>query len=239
VSEQSASEAVRYEWRNRIHAEYTSAAITQHLTLWLIQMGASPDLIDDGLRIVTDELVHAQMSAEVYAEAGGTEPPQIERESLQLPRHPEQLLEMDITRAGVQMFCLGETVAVPLFSHLRQGCTVPVARDALDRILKDEVRHRDFGWQLLDALLDTPVADELRQLIDVELPQMMASLQQSYGDAVDDGAEAIEDISDADRLWGLAPASEYAEILSRTIERDYIPRFNERSIDLVRLLGRG
>ena len=40
-----ASNAVRAEWARRVEAEYRSAAITQHLTLWLIQMGASPDLI--------------------------------------------------------------------------------------------------------------------------------------------------------------------------------------------------
>lgn len=239
MAEQSASETVRLEWRNRIQAEYTSAAITQHLTLWLIQMGASPDLIDDGLRIVNDELVHARMSAEVYAAAGGDVPPQLDRESLQLERNPEQLLEHDVARAGVQVFCLGETVAVPLFSHLREGCSVTVARDALDRILVDEVRHRDFGWQLLDALMDLPMADVLRAQITAELPGMMSGLAYSYGDLTEDDDEALEDISDADRAWGLAPASEYATILQRTIERDYIPRFNERSIDLAAVLAAG
>ncbi|MEO7331341.1 MAG: ferritin-like domain-containing protein, partial [Minicystis sp.] len=51
-----ASEAVRGEWLRRVQAEYRSAAVTQQLTLWLIQMGASPDLISAGLRIVRDEL---------------------------------------------------------------------------------------------------------------------------------------------------------------------------------------
>ena len=46
-----ASERVRDEWRARIAAEYTSAAVTQHLVLWLIQLGAPPDLIEQGLAI--------------------------------------------------------------------------------------------------------------------------------------------------------------------------------------------
>src|SRR5262245_26733130 len=66
-----ASDAVRGEWARRIGAEYRSAAITQHLTLWLIQMGASPDLIDSGLRIVKDELAHARLSHRVYTAAKG------------------------------------------------------------------------------------------------------------------------------------------------------------------------
>src|SRR6476620_2824834 len=63
------SHAVREEWRARIAAEYTSAAITQHLVLWLIPAGAPPELIPAGLVIVGDALVHARMSFDVYAAA--------------------------------------------------------------------------------------------------------------------------------------------------------------------------
>jgi hypothetical protein len=220
---------VREEWRARIAAEYTSAAITQHLVLWLIQAGAPPDLIEAGLAIVADELVHSRMSHEVYVAVGGAEPPAIIREQLGLVRTSE-CLELDILRIAVRVFCLGETVAVPLFKHLRERCTEPVARDALDRILRDEVRHRDFGWDLLDWLLSTPLADEVPAIVEGSLPAMFAQLEATYGtgnDAVatDDGA-----ITDAERAWGLAPPRDYAEILARTIERDYRPRFDARGI---------
>jgi hypothetical protein len=224
---------VREEWRARIAAEYTSAAITQHLVLWLIQAGAPPDLIDGGLAIVTDELVHSRLSHEVYVAAGGTEPPAIVREQLGLTRTAERL-EVDILRIAVRVFCLGETVAVPLFKHLRERCTEPVAKAALDRILRDEVRHRDFGWDLLDWLLSTPLGDEVPALVAAALPQMFAQLESTYGSgndavATDDGA-----ISDEDRAWGLAPPRDYAEILANTIERDYRPRFAARDITLAR-----
>jgi len=222
---------VREEWRARIAAEYTSAAITQHLVLWLIQAGAPPDLIDAGLVIVADELVHSRLSHEVYVAAGGTEPPALVREHLGLTRTSERL-EIDILRIAVRVFCLGETVAVPLFKHLRERCTEPLARDALDRILRDEVRHRDFGWDLLDWLLSTPLADEIPALLAASLPAMLAQLEQTYGSgntavATDDGT-----LSDADRAWGLAPPRDYAEILAKTIERDYRPRFAARDITL-------
>src|SRR5215475_6185177 len=101
------TERVREEWRARIAAEYTSAAITQQLVLWLIQAGAPPDLIDAGLAIVADELVHSRMSAEVYAAAGGSEPPAIDRVALALPS--TGALDRDILRTAVRVFCLGET----------------------------------------------------------------------------------------------------------------------------------
>src|SRR5690242_6190589 len=144
-TKQPASDAVRGEWLRRVEAEYRSAAITQHLTLWLLQIGASPDLVRAGLRIAADEIDHAELSHEVFQDAGGTAAPALARESLELRRTPGAPLEHDVARIGVEVFCLGETVAVPLFRELRAECTVPGARRALDRILRDEVRHRDFG----------------------------------------------------------------------------------------------
>ena len=226
-----ASDRVRDEWRARIAAEYGSAAITQHLVLWLIQIGASPDVIDAGLRIVEDELVHSRMSHEVYADAGGTEPPRIDRATLELPRRNGPL-ELDVLRTIVRVFCLGETVAVPLFSAMRKPCSVPAARRVLDRILRDEVRHRDFGWLALDWLLTTPLGPQIPAILDAELPAMFADLERSYGT----GNPAYEDtradaLADADRAWGLAPPREYADILHRTFTRDYQPRFAARGVD--------
>ena len=227
VSEVLASDRVRAEWRNRIAAEYGSAAITQNFVLWLIQIGASPDLIEDGLVIVRDELAHSGLSAEVYTDAGGTEPPAIDRATLGLTRRPGVPLEHDVLRSAVQIFCLNETVAVPLFSRLRSTTTVPSARAALDRVLRDEVRHRDFGWACLDWFLVTPMADEVPALVLADLPTLFDLLEQNYGSAgtTDDGG-----ITDEDRAWGLAPPREYAEILAETHERDYRPRFAARGV---------
>jgi len=221
---------IRREWSARVEAEYRSAAITQHLTLWLIQAAAPPDLITDGLRIVGDELAHAQLSHDVYVAADGEAAARLDRGQLELPRRPHEPVERDLARWGVEVFCLGETVAVPLFRRLRERCTVTVARRALDRVLRDEVRHRQFGWDMLDWLLSLGDADAYRAVIRSELPRMFAGLERSYGEtnAREQPADAI---GDAERAWGLAPAVEYADILARTFTRDFEPRFRDRGID--------
>ncbi len=216
------SEAVIREWGRRVEAEYRSAAITQHLTLWLIQMAASPDLIHDGLRIVADELAHADLSFQTFVAAGGKAIAPIPRESLALPLKPGEQLEEAVTRWGVEVFCLGETVAVPLFKVLREGCVVPTAREALDRVLRDEVRHRDFGWTLLEYLVETPHEPLVRAVVERELPGMFARLQRNYAPV---GGEASTAIPETDRAWGLMPIARYRQILDRTLERDYQPRF--------------
>ncbi len=223
-----ASDRVRAEWRARIAAEYGSAALTQHFVLWLMQVGASPELLDLGLAIVADELDHAARSTEVYRDAGGATPPALDRQALELPRRPEVPLERDLLTAALQLYCLNETVAVPLFAHLRAGATVPSARAALDRILADEVRHRDFGWTVLDWVATTPLAAELPAVAAAELPRLFAALTTSYGA---DPAIASA-ITDDDRAWGLAPAGDYARILAATWDRDYRPRFAARGLDV-------
>ncbi|EYF08442.1 ferritin-like domain-containing protein [Chondromyces apiculatus] len=223
-----ASDGVRAEWGRRIEAEYRSAAITQHLTLWLIQIGASPDLIDDGLRIVKDELTHAQLSHRTFVAAGGQVPPPLARETLGLRAPAGEALELSVARTGVEVFCLGETVAVPLFKVLREGCTVPVARRALDRVLRDEVRHRDFGWALLRYMLESPSGGAVRALVVRELPRMLARVRRGY---MPPGAEAKATLPEEDRAWGLMPWARYGQILERTITRDYVPRFGEHGID--------
>lgn len=226
-----ASERVRTEWMRRIEAEYRSAAITQHLTLWLLQAGASPDLIRAGLRIVNDELAHADLSHRTYLAAGGKAAPPIARASLMIARRAPEVepLEHDIVRVCTEVFCLGETVAVPMFKELRQNATVPAARRALDRILRDEVRHRDFGWNLLRWMFEcAPDADVLRRIVVTNLPSFFARQKQSYAPVL---ASKLDTADEADLAWGLMAPARYASILERALVRDYVPRFKALGIE--------
>jgi len=185
------------------------------------------------LRIVGDEMVHAETSHAVFREAGGEGAPNLARETLALRRSGDAL-EFDVLRACVEVYCLGETVAVRLFKRLRARCTVSVARRALDRVLRDEVRHRDFGWTLLEWLLSTPTERELRGVLRAELPAMFDRLRRSYGVKSTNGvvvSECVEAFDDADRSWGLMPLADYVEAVGETFERDYVPRFASLGFD--------
>lgn len=227
-AEAPASERVGVEWRRRTEAEYTSAAITQHLALWLIQIGASPDLIRAGLVIVDDELVHAELSHAAAVAAGSQAPPQLTRERLGLARTPGEPLERDILRACVRSFCVGETLAVPLFAAMRERCAVPVARACLDRVLLDEVRHREFGWTLIEWLFEAcPMGQDLRALAQRELPPYLESRGRLYT-----AARELAPMTDEERAWGLLPHPRYGEIWRRAIERDFRPRFARVGVTL-------
>ena len=124
-----ATEAVRQKWRARVAAEYGSASITNSLLGWLLRLGASPTLLHEAVRIVDDELVHAEMAFAVLREAGGSNVALGNLAGLEL-ESGYTLLE-NTTLQGVRVFCLGETVAVRLFKGLRSRATVEVARNAL------------------------------------------------------------------------------------------------------------
>lgn len=220
----SAPMSVRREWSRRVEAEYASSAIAQHLVLWLIQLGAPRELLDDGLRIVSDELDHAQLCAEVSRAAGTSEPPKLAREMLGLGRPPGGALELHALAACVRFFCLGETVAVPLFKELRAECEQPLARKVLDRVLRDEVRHRQFGWDLLDYFEQSlpGTVDHVEAM----LPGMFRQLEASYGS---DREHTV--IGTEERAWGLMPRALYAAIFDETVGKEYVPRFLELGID--------
>ncbi len=214
------------EWQRRAAAEYTSCAITASFVQWLVRLGAPPELIRDGLRIVDDELEHATLSHVVAREAGCEAQPRLAEESLGLSRSDAPLW-LDALWVTVEAFCLGETVAVPLFAAMRAECTVAAARAALDRIVRDEVRHRDFGWSCLDWFTQTRGPDAGRQ-VERALPAMMSRLRANYGPG-DDVSSSKTGPQDA--AWGLLWVPRYAEILERCVVRDYRPRFAALGID--------
>ncbi len=203
-----------------------------------MQLGAPPELIEMGLRIVADELKHAELSTLVYSAANGLGGPNLSRETLALVRLAHEPLELDVLRTCVEMFCLGETVAVRLFGRLRAGSSIPIVRQALERIQRDEVFHRDFGWTLLSWLLSTPMAPLFRSTLGAELPAMVLRLRRTYGGIALDryGAEALERMGDAmspeTRAWGLMPICEYLNTVKETFVRDYQPRFSALNITL-------
>ncbi len=201
---------IQDEWRRRVVAEYRSAAHTHTVTGWLIEIGASPDLIEDGLRIVADELAHAELSGQVLASAGGTVQQVVDRATLRMVRSDP--LELGVVRAAVEMFCLGETVAVPLFRRMLKSATQPVAVHALRRIVADEARHRRFGWDLLDWCNEGPLRPLVRQVLQTELPRMVERVEQAYGRGTS------RDVPELWRTWGLIAPAEYATDL-RTTER--------------------
>lgn len=217
------------EWRRRIEAEYQSAALTQQVVLWLIQAGSPPDLIRDGLRIVDDELTHSELSAGVALAAGGdNDPPNVDVGRV-LQLFSTGSVANCLTVAIVRIFCIGETVAVPLFKMLRENATVTTARKALDRILRDEARHRQFGWDVLDWLLSVG-GTEVIQIADGCVAGSLRDVLAAYAWEGDLGGPGLGNLSVDAMAWGLAPPSAYAGAVAAALQHDVAPRLAARGV---------
>ncbi len=106
---------------------------------------------------------------------------------------------------------------------MRQGAEGP-ARAALDRILRDEAVHRQFGWDLLDALLAVD-ADGVRAYVERRLPTWLAGFERAYHPD-----HPGEELGPEERAAGLIPLSTYRAAYVEAIDTDIRPRLARRGI---------
>ncbi len=208
---------VRHEWARRVAAEYGSAGIAAQVLAWCIQAGLPPQVLYAAHRVVHDELEHARLGHTVLVALGGAdEPVLLDGASLAVTGGLPVVL--------VRNFCFGETLAVPVFDRMRRRTTHPLAREVLDQILEDEARHRAFGWEALDALLEADPG--VRATVQAALPAIEASF---VGYAAPPPAPPL---SDEERACGLLDHAEYAELYARCREEELVPRLSRRGLAL-------
>ena len=213
----SASRRVLSEWRNRAEAEYSSAAVAARVVHNLIATGMPRALIHTGQRIVNDELDHAELSLGVWRALGGEGEVQVDVTRLTPPEGPPLLLlAEDVLRA----FCVGETVAVPLFAAMRAGAEHPAVLGALERILRDEAVHRAFGWDALEALVALDPAG-VPPFMAQRLPEALMSCRKAY--VVPHTTQTR--LTPEERAAGLIDLHEYEQIVEACVEESILPRF--------------
>ena len=213
----SASRRVLSEWRNRAEAEYSSAAVAARVVHNLIATGMPRALIHTGQRIVNDELDHAELSHGVWRALGGEGEVDVDVARLTPPEGPPLLLlAEDVLRA----FCVGETVAVPLFAAMRAGAEHPAVVSALERILRDEAVHRAFGWDALEALLALD-PQGVPPFMAKRLPDALLSCRRAYVVPHDTQTR----LTPEERGTGLIDLHEYEQIVEGCLQESVLPRF--------------
>lgn len=215
---------VRKLWRSQITTEYTSSAQTAELLHWLIVVGASPDVIERGRAIVGDEQRHAEFARDVYIAAGGDDG-QVDLDPAQLVSKIDlgaPLLARALSMTA-KVFCCGESVAVPLFLELHEHAREPVVVTALARICQDEARHRAFGWDTLDELLELS-GEQGRSWLKARVPAFIEGVVGFYSG----GREGP--FPEHRRHWGMLPPHRYGEIATRCAEEVLRPRFRARGL---------
>lgn len=212
---------VHAEWARRVAAEYRSAGVAAQVLSWGVAAGVPVALLRVAGRIVNDELDHAELGHRCLVALGGAqEPVDLSLDLLRVVATDDLLA--DLVRAVLRDFCLGETLAVPLFAEMRRRADQPAVVPVLDRILADEAVHRAFGWEVLDALIVIDPA--VVGFATMQLPTLLGGFA-GYADPP--GAAPLTDL---ERGCGLLDNAEYGRIFARTWEEELGPRFARRGI---------
>lgn len=216
---------VHAEWRSRVAAEYRSAALTAQALHRAIQAAFPDDLLHVFLRVVRDELDHATLSYDCLLALGGEDqPPALDVATLAEP-DPDGVLAAFVDGV-LHHFCVGETLAVPLFAAMRRHASHPAVVPVLTRVLQDESVHRQLGWDALDELLGRH-GEPVRARCEARLPALLAGFREAYAPA---GAEMP--LTDEERACGLIGLDTYRQVFDETLEGDLRRRFAKRGIPL-------
>ncbi len=160
------------QWRARMAIEYRSSMVFGQLALQLVQAAAYLDETVVMLRLAQDELRHAGTCAEVLVGLGA------DPVAASLPIEPlathrgTSPLECAL-RNVIFTTCISEMTACARFVAVLDEVDVPALREAIRRLLADEVWHGRFGFHFLEARADLLAHD----------PALRASLGRYLGHA--------------------------------------------------------
>jgi len=214
-------EAVLRGWLGRYHAEYQSAALASELLHWLMAMGLSSEFTSRMSTVVAEELKHAELSRDVYLAAGGS--PEAVSKFRMVPFLGAEAGERIDRRAmavTAEFFCVGETVAAPLFRSLLSSTTVPVALDVVRQIWKDEASHGALGRALLEELLGrggSEAKDWLRSRVSGYVEQILAFY----------GGGSRQPVSELQRSWGVLSPDLYTKLSEDCVAKVVTPHFRK------------
>lgn len=216
---------VRHFWLSQTAAEYSSAAVSTEFALWLCQNGASPELICQCLDIAKDEIAHATLAYGTAVAAGHSGPLIGSSCTLGSPT-PFAEPRKNLLDVMLRFFCLGETVAVPLFAAMKKSARQLPARTAYARIIHDEPRHSEFGWVALAWMrANWP---EVEFWIGNCFSNSLRQLAREYY-CPDEYAPVL---THAERDWGMLPRLDYAVIFEKTVRNQCARRLEPYGVDV-------
>ena len=150
--------AARGSWTLSAFQEYRSAVLCARVAHGLVQASAPLDLGALAAQFVVEELAHAELAGRVAMELGGAVRMVFDRELFDPPTDPSRPWLLRALETVVQVFCVGESVSLPVTRFMRDLPSVPLVRAILQRVARDEAPHGSFGWIVLDWAL--PRLDE-------------------------------------------------------------------------------
>lgn len=146
--------AARVYWSRRAWSEYGAVSESPAMQFRFVLEDREPDLSLFWALRTQEEVRHVESCMRVAELLGGyhLQPSDDELKAIAgalgtRARVLDRSRPLEVTIAG--LVCVAETVVYDVFLELVRAVTDPVAKQVFRLILRDEIRHCDFGWEYL------------------------------------------------------------------------------------------
>lgn len=234
--------AAAVQWAGRARAEYGSVHQFSGLAHALACVRAPVHWHGALARLVTDEVRHAELCAEMahacWPEGRAREPAVFGFPPPKLPwpaappSDDEDAVWSWAAEAIAVACCIGETLSRPMLEAIAVVTTDPIAEACARQILRDEHLHATFGWEALHAIVPR-LGERARADLQRTVTRALAGFEASTAcgiDVAEVAGRAIEIVRGAPNL-GTLDDLQYAMIFYGTLESEVLPGFVEVGVD--------
>ncbi len=137
-------------WFHRMKQEHLAVSAFSLLAGELAEDGVDEVILELVTRAASDELRHAIVCRKLANAIAGKVDAEVRfKGAPRLPMHEGADPSTRVLRHMVEMCCINETCTGIYLTELRARATEPVARAAVDALLRDEIDHGRVGWAYL------------------------------------------------------------------------------------------
>lgn len=164
-------------WAERALLELRVSGYFSQLLTELLVVGADPEVLHLVARAPHDEVRHAEICRATASAYAGREIPWPEPGPTTIGRHEGVAAELVPTLHVALMCCVNETVATAWLEACYAMATVPLARQTLRNLLREEIDHARIGWAHLASRHVTP---RMRAALGKWVPAMIDATLRSW-----------------------------------------------------------
>jgi hypothetical protein len=173
--------------------------------------------------VAREEVGHARLCATLAAQLGAA-PPRYDANPVRarlagLTEPRERVVALVITEVAI-----GETVSMAMFRESWRRTTEPLSRIAVERILADESRHQQLGWEALAALGACAVMQR-------RASEALAATEQQIAVPALRFLDAGRPFDPAWAALGVIPPAHRVEAFYAAVEQIVIPHLSRVGID--------
>ena len=203
-----------HEWRGRMVSEHISARVFGGLIGPMMRAGVDAERIDGVAVMVSDELRHARLCAQVVAALGAEPIAPMPAVLPDVPSHDEVEPLEGLLRNVISISCFEETVAVSVLEAVRQRVRPAPLAKMVASILADEVRHARLGWTLLEDV--SPLDQGLRHRLGEYVEEVLVQ-------SIDRFVQPAPEASEPACALGTCDGQQDREIFARTLTTVILP----------------